>query len=69
MKKSIPIQEYILPVSIEEDETGGFIATCPVWDDCYAQADTVEDVAKEIQQVASSLIKEYQDEDIQVPLS
>jgi predicted RNase H-like HicB family nuclease len=65
--KTVTIQEYELPVTIQEEEEG-FIATCPVWPDCYAQGDTIEEAITEISYVASSLIELYKEEDMQIPL-
>ena len=54
MKKTfININEYDLPIIIKEDEDGGFVANCSIWDDCYAQGDTIEEVINEISYVAS----------------
>ena len=65
--KNLNIQEYELPVVLR-DEDGGFLATCPIWKDCYAQGDTVEDAISEISYVASSLIELYKEEGMEVPL-
>ena len=66
-QKTLTIQEYELPITIHEEE-GSFLATCPVWEDCYAQADTIEDVISEISSVATSLIELYKEERIPIPL-
>lgn len=66
--KSITIQEYELPIVIHEEDEG-FVATCPLWSDCYAQADTIEEVITEMSTVASSLIELYQEEDMPIPLT
>jgi predicted RNase H-like HicB family nuclease len=65
--KTVTLQEYELPIIIHEEETG-FLATCPVWQDCYAQGDTIEEVINEISTVASSLIELYKEEDMPIPL-
>ncbi len=65
--KTLTIQEYELPITLHEEE-GGFVATCPVWEDCYAQADTLEETITEISSVASSLIELYQEENMPIPL-
>ena len=67
-KTFISINEYDLPATIKEDGDGGFIAHCPIWDDCYAQEDTIEEVINEISYVASSLIELYQEENKNIPL-
>ena len=67
-KKVINIQEYELPITIKSEKEGGFIAVCPVWKDCYAQGETIEEAIREISYVASSLIELYKEEDIRIPL-
>ncbi|MHB8362664.1 MAG: type II toxin-antitoxin system HicB family antitoxin [Patescibacteria group bacterium] len=68
MKKTfININKYDLPIIIKEDD-GGFVANCPIWDDCYAQGDTIEEVINEISYVASSLIELYKEENKKIPL-
>ena len=67
-KKSINIQEYELPIVIQADKEGGFTASCTIWDDCYAQGESIEEVINEISYVASSLIELYKEENINIPL-
>ncbi|MEK7571392.1 MAG: type II toxin-antitoxin system HicB family antitoxin [Patescibacteria group bacterium] len=66
--KTITIQEYELPITIQAEEEGGFLAHCPLWKDCYAQGETIEEAITEITYVASSLIEIYKEEDIKIPL-
>ena len=47
---------------------GGFTAHCPVWKDCYAQGETIEEALNEASYVASSLIELYKEEELQIPL-
>lgn len=70
MKKSkiLNVQEYKLPIAIQEEEEGGFTALCSVWKECYAQGETLEEVINEISYVASSLIELYREENINIPL-
>ena len=67
--KTITLSEFELPVTIQADETGGFIATSPVWSDCYAQGDTIEGAVQEMTSVATSLIELYHEEGMNVPLT
>ncbi|PIR79654.1 MAG: hypothetical protein COY68_00335 [Candidatus Levybacteria bacterium CG_4_10_14_0_8_um_filter_35_23] len=67
-KKTLDIQEYGLPIVINEDVEGGFTASCPLWKDCYAQGETIEEAINEISYVASSLIELYREEDLKIPL-
>ena len=66
--KKLTISEYELPVVIDEDKKGGYVATCPKWKDCFAQGDTLEEAAREIGEVAKSLIEVYQEEKLKIPL-
>lgn len=66
--KKLTISEYELPVVIQKEETGGFVARCSIWDDCYAQGETIEEVINEISSVTSSLIELYQEEGKKIPL-
>ncbi len=70
MKKNqkLTIKEYDLPIVLNEDENGGYIASCSLWNDCYAQGDTIEEAISEISYVASSLIELYQEEGMVIPL-
>lgn len=68
-KNNLTIQEYELPILAHADESGGFIAQCKNWTDCYAQGDTLEEALNEISYVASSLIELYQEEGIKIPLT
>lgn len=67
-KNILNIQEYELPIRIIEEMEGGFTASCPLWKDCYAQGETVEETINEISYVASSLIELYQEENLKIPL-
>ncbi len=66
-KKILTIAEYELPITIEEEKTGGFFASCPVWEDCYAQADTIEEAINEKSYFASSLNELYKEEEMKIP--
>lgn len=65
--KNINVQEYELPITLHE-ENSGFIATCSVWQDCYAQGETLEEAINEMSYVASSLIELYKEEGMKIPL-
>ena len=65
--KNINVQEYELPITLHEEDKG-FIATCSVWQDCYAQGETLEEAINEMSYVASSLIELYKEEGIKIPL-
>lgn len=61
------VAAYELPVVVES-ERGGFFASCPIWPDCYAQGDTLEEALNEIHSVAIGLIELYREGKKRVPL-
>lgn len=67
-KQTLTIQEYELPIVINEEAGGGYLARCPIWEDCYAQGDSLEEAINELSYVASSLIELYKEEDLKIPL-
>lgn len=68
LKQTKRISEYELPIKIEPQKLGGYVATCPIWSDCYAQGDTVDEAVLEIMAVAQSLIELYKEEGLKIPL-
>lgn len=61
MKKTIVVNQYLLPVSVVPDGDG-FLASCPDWSDCYAQGDSIDEAISEIMGVAGTLIELYREE-------
>lgn len=68
LNRSEKVAEYELPIKIEPQRKGGFVVTCPVWQDCYAQGDTIEEATLEITAVGQSLIELYKEEGLKIPL-
>jgi predicted RNase H-like HicB family nuclease len=68
MLKTEKVSQYELPIKIEPQEEGGYLATCPVWSDCYAQGETIDEAIVEITAVAKSLIEIYKEEALKIPL-
>ena len=68
VKTTKKVLEYELPLDIKEDRSGGYVARCTVWDDCYAQGETVDEAVFEITGVAQSLIDLYTEEGLPIPL-
>jgi len=66
--KELNVLEYELPIRIEKDPSGGFVASSPAWQDCYAQGDSLDETMNEIISVASSLIELYKEEGLKIPL-
>lgn len=67
IRKTEKVLEYELPVKIQS-QNGGYFAFCPLWKDCYAQGDTIEEAISEINLAAQTLIEIYQEERMEVPL-
>lgn len=61
------IDKFQLPIEIKK-EGDYFLANCPVWTDCYAQALSIEEVVAEITSVAKTLIDLYREEGLTIPL-
>lgn len=69
LKKITRVSSYELPLKIEPQKGGGFVAVSTAWSDCYAQADTVDEAILEATAVAQSLIELYKEEDLRIPLN
>lgn len=68
MKQTTQINQYELPIKITPQKDGGFVVTCPIWTDCYAQGETIDEAILEITAVAQSLIEIYKEENRKIPL-
>lgn len=67
-KVSTKVSKFELPIKIGAQKEGGYVVTCPIWKDCYAQGDTIDEAVLEITAVAQSLIEIYQEEGMLIPL-
>lgn len=63
----VSLDQFTLPLQITRD-AGGYVAVCPVWKDCFAQGDSIEEALYEAKQVAISLIELYEEEKMPIPL-
>lgn len=68
LKKTTKVSSYELPLKIEPQKDGGFVATSTIWADCYAQGDSVDEAVLEATAVAQSLIELYKEEGLKIPL-
>lgn len=68
LKTTKKVLEYKLPIKVEPQREGGFLVTCPIWPDCYAQGDSIDEAILEITAVAQSLIELYKEEGLKIPL-
>ena len=66
--KKVLFDEYELPIKIKAEVGGGYVANCPLWKDCYAQGETIDEAVLEITAVAQTLIELYKEEDQEIPL-
>lgn len=67
MRKVASINQYEFPVDVTHDGEG-FLAICPIWSDCYAQGDTIDEALSEVTAAAASLVELYQEEGLTIPL-
>lgn len=68
LKRTTKVLSYELPLKIEPQKGGGFVATSAVWADCYAQGDSIDEAILEVTAVAQSLIELYKEEGLKIPL-
>ena len=61
------IVEYEFPVELEPQKEGGFLARCPIWSDCYAFGDTLEEAVQNMNITAQKVIKQYQEKGLKIP--
>lgn len=68
LKRNEKVSRYELPITIDSQKGGGFLASCAIWKDCYAQGETIDEAVLEIIAVAQSLIELYKEEGLKIPL-
>lgn len=68
LKKVANVESFELPLKIKPQKSGGFVVTSPVWSDCYAQGDSLDEAILEVTAVAQSLIELYKEEGLKIPL-
>jgi len=47
-----------LPLFIEKDEDGFYVAECPILEGCYTQGKTIDEVLKNIREVIEMILEE-----------
>lgn len=57
----MPMNEILIPLTMEPLEEGGYLATSPIWEDLLAQGRTVAETLEIAQDVARKLIESYLD--------
>lgn len=68
LAEKMRVLEYELPIEIEPQEKGGYVLRCPIWSDCYAEGETIDEAVLEITAIAQSLIDLYKEEHLTLPL-
>lgn len=58
---------YILPIEIESQEGGGYLAICPLLQGCHAEGQTIAEAMENVQDVAFNLIELMQEDGIALP--
>lgn len=66
--RSTKVSQYELPVKVKPQKESGYLMTCSIWKDCYAQGNTIDEAVLEITAVAHSLIELYKEEGLKIPL-
>ena len=67
MRKNTIVNQYDLPIEIKK-EGKWYLASCPDWGACYAQARSVEEAISEITAVAKTLIEIHNEKNLEIPL-
>ncbi len=52
------------PVLIEKDQTGFFVASCPVLEGCYTQGKTLDEAMENIKEAISLCLEDMEEDDI-----
>lgn len=61
------MKSYDYPVIIKPDISGGYVISCPTFQGCYSQGETVDEALKNIKEVIELCIEELIDEGLGVP--
>lgn len=68
MKKTAKVSSYELSLKVDPQKEGGYVAVSPVWPDCYAQGESIDEAVLEATAVAQALIELYKEEGLHIPL-
>ncbi len=53
-----------MPLVIEKDSDGFYVAECPVFEGCYSQGATIDEAVKNIREVISLILEEKDEQKI-----
>jgi len=56
-------KHYQLPILIEKDEDGLYVAECPVFSGCYSQGKTIDEALKNIREVIDLCLEEKENQE------
>ncbi len=60
-KKNRASISYQFPVLLEEDIDGGYVVSCPFFEGCYTQGESVEEALKNIKEVILLCMEELEE--------
>ncbi|MCD5406507.1 MAG: type II toxin-antitoxin system HicB family antitoxin [Desulfotomaculum sp.] len=59
-----PIKKIHLPLIIEKDEVGYYIASCPAFKGCHSYGETIEEALENVKEVIDICLEETPVEDL-----
>jgi predicted RNase H-like HicB family nuclease len=63
MKRIHLVKNKQLPVFVEKDEDGVYVAECPLFKGCYSQGKTVDEAMKNIKEVVELCLEEKENKE------
>lgn len=60
-KATINKIHHQFPVIIENDETGGYVVTCPAFEGCYSQGETLDEAMENIKEAIELCLEEQKE--------
>jgi predicted RNase H-like HicB family nuclease len=61
-------RKHVFQVIIEQDETGYYVAECPVLRACYTQGETYEEVMENIKDVIALCLQDFKAKKKKIPI-
>ena len=59
--------QYKIPIEIERQEEGGYLASCPILQGCHAEGETVAKAMENVEDVARNLIELMREDGVALP--
>ena len=63
----IAMKSYDYKVLLEPDVTGGYVVTCPSFQGCYSQGDTIEEALENIKEAILLCIEDLEEDGGEIP--